>query len=128
MTDAETGEATPATYLIVLRHVVVAQDIALTVAEFDPSARILVARNGEEAIPMLDGVDHLPIAFLGKGPSEFRASPIAAELAARGARVVLMGEEAEARGEAEGFEVLVRPFTTDAILARLDPRRPAPRG
>ena len=128
MNDAETGGAAPATYLIVLRHVVVAQDIALTVAEFDPSARILVARSGEEAIPLLDGVDRLPLAFLGKGPSEFRASPIAGELEARGARVVLMGEEAEAQGEAEGFEVLVRPFTTEAILARLDSGRPPEEG
>lgn len=119
MDEAATGERPPATYLIVLRHVVVAQDIALTIAEFDPAARVLVARNGDEALSLLEGVERLPLAFLGKGPSEFRGSPIAAALSRRGARVVLMGEEAEARGEAEGFAVLVRPFTTDAILACL---------
>ena len=42
---AKTGAAVSATYLIVLRHVVVAQDIALTIGEFDPAARV----HGSEA-------------------------------------------------------------------------------
>ena len=121
MSDAAKGAGDPATYLIVLRHVLVAQDIAMTIGEFDPSARILTAASGAEALPLLRGVEHIAMAFVGKGPEGFRASPLAQAVAERGGRVVLMGEEAEAQGEAQGFAVLVRPFGTGDVLAHLDP-------
>ena len=123
MSDAAMGAGTPATYLIVLRHVLVVQDIAMTVGEVDSGARILTAASGAEALPMIEGVEQLAVAFVGKGPEAFRASPLARAVAERGGRVVLMGEEAEAKGEAQGFAVLVRPFGTSDVLAHLDPGR-----
>jgi hypothetical protein len=122
MTDAPPAgdPAAPATYLIVLRHVLVAQDIAMTIAEHDPSARVIVAATGAEAVQALDGPGPVAVAFVGKGPEAFRASPLAPALTERGARVVLMGEEAERDGEAQGFAVLTRPFSTGNILVHLN--------
>jgi hypothetical protein len=91
----------------------------MTIGEFDPSARVIVTRTGEDAMPLVAQVERLAVAFVGKGPEEFRASSIAEVVARRGGRAVLMGEEAEARGEAQGFAVLTRPFTTESILALL---------
>jgi hypothetical protein len=123
MSDAAEGAGDPATYLIVLRHVLVAQDIAMTIGEFDSGARILTAASGAEALPLLEGVERLAMAFVGRGPQAFRASPLARAVTERGGRVVLMGEEAEAQGEAQGFSVLVRPFGTSDVLTHLDPDR-----
>jgi hypothetical protein len=112
----------PATYLIVLRHVLVAQDIAMTIAEFDPGARILTSASGAEALPLLRGVERIAMAFVGKGPQRASAPPRWPRPWRNVVgRVVLMGEEAEAQGEAQGFAVLVRPFGTGDVLAHLDP-------
>jgi hypothetical protein len=123
MTDAPHARdpAAPATYVIVLRHVLVAQDIAMTIAEHDPSARVIVASTGAEVVPQLEGVARVEVAFVGKGPAAFQASPLAPALSRRGGRVVLMGEEAEAEGERQGFAVLTRPFSTGNILVHLGP-------
>ena len=112
----------PATYVIVLRHVLVAQDIAMTIADYDPKARIVVAANGADALARLEEVGRIAVAFVGKGPRAFQASPLAQALAGRSGRVVLMGEEAEAEGEAQGFAVLARPFSTGNILVHLGSR------
>lgn len=111
-----------ATYLIVLRHVFVAQDIAMTIAEHDPSARIVVAPSAAEALPLLGDQERIAVAFVGQGPGAYRASPLAPAVRRRGGRVVLMGEEAEAQGEAQGFAVLARPFSTGDVLLHLGDR------
>ncbi len=119
MTDATQGPDGPATYLVVLRHVLVAQDIAMTVAEFDPGAHIVTAAAAAEALPRLDGLGRLAVAFVGQGPSEFQGSALAERIAGLGGRVVLMGEEAELSGAEAGYRVLARPFTTGSILEHL---------
>lgn len=119
MSDATGAGEAPDTYLIVLRHVLVAEDIAMTVAEFDPAARVIAVASPAEALPHLDGVGQVAMAFVGQGPSGFRDSDLHRALDRRGSRVVLLGEEAEAAGEAAGFPVLVRPFTTVDVLERL---------
>lgn len=123
MGDAAEGAGDPATYLIVLRHVLVAQDIALTIAEFDPGARVVTAASVAEAMSLLPSVERLVMAFVGRGPDAYRASPLAQAVKDRGGRVVLMGEEAEEEGEAQGFAVLARPFGTGNIMAHLDGER-----
>ena len=115
---ARDGEDRPA-YLIVLRHVVVAQDIALTIADLDPGARIVTVATPAEALPALDGVDRLAVAFVSEAPRAHRGSELARAIAARGGRVVLIGEAAEAEGTALGFPVLARPFSTADILVHL---------
>lgn len=121
MDDAPTGGGPAApTYLIVLRHVLVAQDIAMAVAEHQPSAAVILARDGTEALARLAGVGRLTVAFVGQGPVGYRSSALGRAVAERGGRVVLMGQEAEAAGEASGFAVLARPFTTSDVFQHLE--------
>lgn len=111
-------------YLVVLHHVLVAQDIAQAIAEWDPAAalggRILLARDAQEALARIGGVSRLAVAFVAAAPAAFRGSALEAMIAARDGRAVLMGEQAEQAPE--GFPVLARPFRTrdvHALLARL---------
>jgi hypothetical protein len=99
--------------------VVVAQDIALTIADMDPKARIVTAASEAEALPRLSEVERLAVAFVAQAPRAYEDSALARAVAARGGRVVLMGEEAEGEGEALGYAVLVRPFSTGSILSHL---------
>lgn len=126
--DARTGVTTEApAYLVALRHVVVAQDIAQTVAEFDPGARVIVVASAAEAMRAVEEVAQVALAFVGAGPRAFEGSPLAGALARRGASVVLMGGEAEAEGEAAGFAVLARPFSMGSVTALLaTPPAPPP--
>ena len=117
--DASTTDAPGGAYLIVLRHVVVAQDIALTLADHDPGARVLHATQAAEALLLLDGTPTLRVAFVAEAPAAFAGSALEAAIVARGGRPVLIGEAAEADGW--GFAVLHRPFTTAAVLAHLWP-------
>jgi hypothetical protein len=119
MTSGPRAGDGPRTYLIVLRHVVVAQDIAMTITDMDPEARIVTAASEAEALPRLAGVEHLAVAFVGQAPRAYQDSALARAVLARGGRVVLMGEEAEAEGAALGYAVLVRPFSTEGILQHL---------
>jgi hypothetical protein len=112
------GEGRPA-YLIVLRHVLVAQDIAMTIADRDPGASVVTVASPSEALPALAGVDRLSVAFVAEAPRVLRGSDLAQAIAARGGRVVLIGEAAEAEGTALGFPVLTRPFSTEDILEHL---------
>ena len=109
----------PATYLIVLRHVLVAQDIALTIADVDPQARVVTAASEAETLTKLGDVDRLAVAFVGQSPRAYEGSALAEAIGRCGGRVVLLGEEAEAEGAAMGYAVLVRPFSTGSILSHL---------
>jgi hypothetical protein len=112
----------PPAYLIVLRHVVGAQDIALTIADFDGGAAVVRAASADEGLVALDGVARLAVAFVAEGPRRFAGSALQGAIARRGGRVVLIGEEAEAEGEAAGYAVLARPFASAAVVAHLDGR------
>ena len=119
MTDATTGGANRPAYLIVLRHVLVAQDIAMTIADADPGARVVTTASPAEALPALRDVERLAVAFVAEAPRDHGDSDLGRAIAARGGRVVLIGEAAEAEGEALGFPVLTRPFSTGDVLAHL---------
>lgn len=116
MTDAE-----GAAYLIALRHVLVAEDIAQAIREHEPRARVVRAASAEEAAWAVEGVARLRVAFVAADPEGFEASALARAVAARGGRVVLMGEAAEAKGPALGFAVLRRPFDSGAVIGHLEP-------
>ena len=119
MEGAQQPDGQPVTYLIVLRHILVAQDIAMTVSEFDPTARVVTVTSPAEAEERLKDIDAIALAFVGQGPDAYASSSLSWAVARRGGRVILLGEEAEAQGEAHGFAVLSRPFTTANILSHL---------
>ncbi|EGJ22776.1 hypothetical protein RSWS8N_11840 [Cereibacter sphaeroides WS8N] len=103
-------------YFIVLKHVVVAQDLAQTILVHDPEAEVIVGRRPEDLSPTC----HPRVAFVGLSPEKALAHPAIRELLHEGTRLVLLGEEAEEAGEGADWWILSRPFTSDAVLALLE--------
>ncbi|MCE6952322.1 hypothetical protein LAZ40_18305 [Cereibacter sphaeroides] len=102
-------------YLVALKHVVIAEDVAQAIRDHDPAADVILGRD-PRAIPE----DRVPlVAFLGLSPAEAGRLPAVQDLLARGTRLVLIGDEAEDAGEGRFWWVLPRPFTSDAVLALL---------
>ena len=118
---AETPGGPVGTFLIVLKQVVVAQDIALTLSDLNPAAQVVVASSHSEALAALAAVSSVALAIVNDGPQSFPHSDLCHAITLRGGRVVLVGTEAEDAGEAAGWQVLHRPFTSDAVLALLKP-------
>ena len=105
-----------------------AQDLAGILAEVWPEARVLVAHEPGTALKLLDEVGGIDLAFLNAPPpSRVEESPLIAPLVARGTRVILMGDEAEAQGERSDWVVLQRPFSVPEVLRALDEARARPR-
>ncbi len=107
------------TFLVVLDDVLVARDLAQTAAEFSPACDVVVTTTSALALVALADVVNLNAAFLGMEPDAFDGSALQAAIATRGGRVFLLGEEAERLGRGEGWEALVRPFTSDAVKTAL---------
>lgn len=107
------------TYLVVLSQPLVAQDLALTIAEHDRSANLIVASTQAEAEAALIMVARLEMAFVADAPSYFMTTPLAYAIRARGGRIVLLGQEAEMAGPTQEWNVLDQPFTTDAVVKLL---------
>ena len=92
---------------------------AITLEESHPGARIVLPANEAAALAALDEHPQITLAVMSMSPEAAQASALGSALAARQARVVLMGFEAEERGESAGFAVLHRPFRTVDLLAML---------
>jgi hypothetical protein len=116
MVGAVTGKGA---YLVVLSQGVVALDIAMTIEEFDPAAPVVAALSCDEAVPVLDSIDRIAVAFVDKAPEAYADSVFARKVAERGGRVVLLGQEAEEKGADLGFAVLERPFSTEHVTSHL---------
>jgi hypothetical protein len=110
----------PRTYLIVMKEVLIAQDLALTIADYDTNASIIIASTHAEAEAALATVNSLEMAFVANAPSQFKTSMLARTIRQRNGRVVLLGSEAEEVGPTQCWEVLNQPFSTDAVLKLLD--------
>ena len=106
-----------AAYLILSADPLVALDLVLTVREFDPGARVLVASSGAEAAALLSAEARIAVALLDLGPEA--AASLAAEVGARGGRSVLFGADAELAAAAWPGEVLGVPFTSERVIALL---------
>ncbi len=116
MVGSVTGKGT---YLIVSSQGFVALDIAMTIEEFDPAAPVVAAVSTEDAVPALDAIDRVAVAFVDERPQAYAGSVFAQKVAERGGRVVLLGSAAEEEGAALGFAVLERPFSTDHVTSHL---------
>lgn len=106
-------------YLVLVRETLVACDLAQTIVEFDPQARVICATSVEEAEAALADLTSVEIAFVAEGPTRFAGTPLHVGLTIRGGRVVLLGLEAEDHGPSSVFDVLMQPFNTDAVVAKL---------
>ena len=106
-------------YLVVLGDYLVAQDLAESIVYYDPAATVIVRHTTAEALVAVDSVARIEVAFVGDAPTRFAASQLAQMIHSKGGRVVLLGDEAEATGEAAGWSVLHRPFSLSLVLACL---------
>lgn len=108
-------------YLVVLKHVVVAEDLAQIVNEFDPGAEVTRVRDTSAALEALRGISAMRLAFLIDDRHAEGWSELVAGIVRRGGRVVLIPRS-------EGVEtvpfndclILDRPFTTEMVQATLD--------
>ncbi len=106
-------------YLIVLHDCVVLQDIADTIKDFDPRAQVIAATTPDGALSALIGVERVAVAFIEAAPQAFRETDLAAAIVSRGGQNVFVGDAAEDAGISAHWNVLRRPFSSDAILAHL---------
>ncbi len=106
-------------YLVLVTETVVACDIAQTISDFDTTAYVVCAATISEAEAAMTDLESVEIAFVAGCPRKFDGSALHRDLVMRGARIVLLGIEAEVVGPTPAFDVLSQPFDTDAVLAKL---------
>ena len=108
-------------YLVVLKHVVVAEDLAQIVAEFDPGAEVLHMRDTPTALQAMQGIESMRLAFLIDERHVEGWADLVAGIAARGGQVVLIPRsEGIETAPFSGCLILERPFTTEMVQATLD--------
>lgn len=102
-------------FLVLLPEVVVARDLAETLAELTPGARVVVARTVAEAGVALSRIPALTCAFVALGLEQLRASGLESSILALGGRIVLVGAEPGAEIAASGHVALDLPFDASAV-------------
>jgi hypothetical protein len=113
--NAQTNQTTRTAYLIVVQNPVIRQDIAQAIAEVSPDSHIIPAATLENAADALVDAAFVSLAIVEAGPDTYRASALASEMAARGARVVLTGSLDDQAARAAGWDILPYPFETEDI-------------
>jgi hypothetical protein len=106
-------------YLVLIREVLIAQDIAETIAEHVAGAQVIVAGTAAQAITALTPIAAVVIAFVSERPATFAQSELNRAIASRGGRVVLLGVDAELAGPSSAWDVLYQPFTSAAVVAQV---------
>ena len=108
-------------YLIVVQPALVARDIAMTITDYAPRARIITASTPGAGTRAVDLVLSMAAAFLAMDPAHAETCALCDAVRLRGGRVILIGDAAEraAKSMAPAWSVLVRPFTTEAVIASL---------
>ncbi|MDP3339673.1 hypothetical protein [Frigidibacter sp.] len=108
-------------YLVVLKHLVVAEDLAQIVAEFEPGAEVLRARDTTSALQAMRDIEAMRLAFLIDDRQAEGWTELVDGIVARGGRVVLIprSEGIKAAPFADCL-ILERPFTTEMVQATLD--------
>ena len=114
-----THVSTQPTCLVMMQDTVVAQDLALTIYDCHPDARVIVVPTPDDAVAALEPVSRVLLAFVSARPKSFAGSTLAEAILARGGKVVMLGMEAEETGPTENWCVLPQPFTTDIVMRQL---------
>ncbi|AMY69684.1 hypothetical protein FALB51S_03370 [Frigidibacter albus] len=108
-------------YLVVLKHVVVAEDLAQIVAEFDPGAEVLHMRDTSAALQAVREIGAMRLAFLIDDRHVEGWADLVAGIMARGGQVVLIPRsEGIVTAPFADCLILDRPFTTEMVKATLD--------
>ena len=102
-------------FLVVVRDVVVGQDLAQIIVDDHPTARVIVVSSLGAAVPALAEVAAVEVAFVAAEPQVFATSPLAGDLVVRGGKVVLMGLWDDAAPPLASWKMLPFPFTTDDV-------------
>lgn len=114
-TDSMNGEV----YVLMLRDFVVLKDLEDTVRDYAPAAIVLTASECDQALALIEGLDRISIAFVEAGAEAVAAARIDALVAARGGRIVLLGDDAEDEWEAGNqtsvLPILLRPFSSQTV-------------
>ena len=114
-----TNVSTQPTCLVMMQDTVVAQDLALTISDCHPDARVIVAATPADALAQLAAVPQIWLAFVSARPRTFAQSAFAKAISARGGKVVMLGVEAEQAGPTVDWCVLPQPFTTEVVVRKL---------
>ncbi|MCA0963509.1 hypothetical protein [Salipiger bermudensis] len=112
-----TGTLPAPSFFVAVTDQLVGIDISTILRDAHPDAVVITAPDREAALALLEEGPAPKIAVVSLSPKEAVSSPLGQKLRDLGARIVLMGHEAELHGEADGFEVLHRPFRTRDLLA-----------
>lgn len=115
MTEINTASAS-ATFLIVVREILVGQDLAMTIEEERPGAKVIVVATLDAAPAALTDVAALEVAFIAADPARFEHSPLAQMISALGGKIVLMGLWFPEACSAANWKILPFPFTTEDVL------------
>lgn len=111
-----------AVYLIVLKEPIVAQDMALTLADHDPQADIMTCDTTGMALERIAPLAAVEAAFVAADPDDAEAAALFEALTDRAARIVLMGDRAEEKAATLPWTVLQRPFTSADVISLLASR------
>lgn len=111
-------------YLVVLKHVLVAEDLAEIIAQFDPAAEVLRARSLAEGVALVAGrVAGMAALFLADERDHADWGRLLAPFEAAGTALVVIprdgtGLPGDLAWPARAT-VLQRPFTTEMVLVLL---------
>lgn len=107
-------------YLVLVQPALVAMDIATTILDHVPGSNVIVVQSLADADRALISVDSFATAFLGLAPDTVRARDLAGAIRKRGGTIVFIGDEADEAGACADWTVLMRPFSTDGVVAEIN--------
>ncbi len=113
-------------YMLVMEAGVIACDLAQIVLYFDPQATVTLVQGIASAMAHVERTSRLTTAILSIGPDAVSASGLDAAIRAKGGRLHLIGDEAENAPAQDRWSVIMRPFSTDSIIAVLKRDRTVP--
>jgi hypothetical protein len=97
-----------------------AQDLAGILDEIWPGANVIVTDSPGAALRAIEDVPRVDVSFVNASPYRFADSELAVGLAARGSRIILMGDEAEAASRRGACVALAAPFSTGEVSRALE--------
>ncbi len=113
MDNAEVTVAKPI-FVLVIREVLVAQDIAMVIRDLQPDAEIVMARTLDDAARGIPE-GRVVSAFVQMRPAAFQQSLLAQRAMADGAKIMLVDQDDAALAALPCAKVLRFPFTRDDV-------------